>query len=336
MVPGKLKSILIALHNGTITHRDLALLIHYCRSIAECYLVTHRSSILRLCEVNGISLTDLATDIIADIFERNSDGKFVRFERYFQQLLLTEDVDAEQRIFIEFKKFVVLSAKSQLSRTFFQADPTWAKIFRNLKLHLQTHQQLCLSEDFRGFIIEPKIKPVRNDLCEFPLEELEQQMLSQTRTVHTIPEILNTLAEILNNQENYRRSIPLIDIVQIVRKLYVHDINDIPQPVEFELSADEIETIQRMIYRELDSKIFSEYVFKRKISSEEAKILSTTLREIMTSWWSGDSDEASVAEITKKNFNITQKEYKEFYQTKIEYLVRLAKDRVANYLEKNL
>ncbi|MEW6062663.1 MAG: hypothetical protein AB1600_12055 [Bacteroidota bacterium] len=285
-------------------------------------------------EFHGISLDDLALDVVADIFERNKEGKFTRFDKFFQHIQYS--FESEEHVFVAFKRFVILVARTQLSKTISQADSTWAKIFRNLKLQITKHRDLSLEEDFRGFVVVPRQMPANNELQEFPIEELEQKLLSQVRTSHDIPEILYVLNDILCHQETYRRSFPLIDLVEIVRKLYMLPLNEPPEQIEIELSPEEIERIQHSIFSELDAKIFSDYMLKGKLNSEQATILSNTLREIMAEWWSGNGNNISIANITIRNFGISQDEYKNRYQNKIEYLVRLAKERVAHYLEKKI
>ncbi|MFA6542056.1 MAG: hypothetical protein WCT99_10685 [Bacteroidota bacterium] len=336
MDPEALQSIIVSLTFGKPTYDGILRIVHYSRSIAESYLLHHRASVLRLCEINGISLTDLATDIIGDIFEKNSENKFIHIDSFVHQLAKPVDEIDPRLLQTEFRTFVYYRSKRQLARTYSQSDPVWAKIFRNLKIHLQKHPDLRLAEDFRGFVVEPAADSAQDHLPEFPPETVEQRLFAEVRTIDTIPHILKSLAGILCAEKNFRRSIPLAELVRIVRVLYVQNFDRDVQPEDVEISSEEIASIQKTVFEDLDRKILSDYLLKGKLNSREAKIMSDTLREVMTGWWSGDGDEFSIARITQKNFGVSQQEYKKLYQSKIEYLARIAKERVAQYIEKNL
>jgi hypothetical protein len=336
MDPNSLQSILRTISLGKPSYPEMLKIVHYSRSIAESYLLHHRASVLRLCEINGISLADLATDIIAEIFEKNKENRFVQIDKFLDHLATPFNNIDVKILQNEFQRYVVLRARVQLARTYIQTDSAGAKILRNLKIHLQKSNVLHAVEDFRGYVIEPRNGENQKLLPAFQLEVFEQLLLSEIRNKADIPEILDSLAGVLCRQTTYRRSILLFDVVQIIKKVYLVLPEEDIAINHIELSSGEIEYLQSKIHRDIEEKIITKYWIKGKLDKKQSKILSETFKEIMTQWWSGDGNDTSIAKITRKNFDISTDEYNQHYRPMIEYLVNQAKQQFASYLEKDL
>lgn len=86
---------------------------------------------------------DLATDLVADLFQRDESGHFNRIRSLFQIECASETLTDDQ--FESFaKKRVIQIAKDSLFRLFKEADPSLARIIRNVKSRLKAHPQLEL------------------------------------------------------------------------------------------------------------------------------------------------------------------------------------------------
>ncbi len=246
-----------------------------------------------------------------------------------------EEADEESQL-AAYRRFIIMRMRSQLARTYAQIDGVGAKISRNLKLHLHGNDDLQLTMDFRGYVIGPRTADALNELPAFPTLELEQALNGRLSRSDTVPEILHIVSDVLMQQESYRRSIPLYHLVNMIRSVYLPQEEDAEWAPETQLSSDEIAAIQRSICIELDNRIFTEYVRKVKLTVDQAKNVSGVVREIMSGWWDGDREQESIAAITQRIINISTHEYRSQYQTKIEYLIKQAKERFRNSIEKDL
>lgn len=95
----------------------------------------------------GLSIEDLATDLIADLFQRDEKGVFVQITKYFRKLdcenLLEEELMGYTR------QLVFSKVTEQLCRLYRQHDPALAKVLRNLKDVLKCLDQ-CWIEKIGG------------------------------------------------------------------------------------------------------------------------------------------------------------------------------------------
>lgn len=283
-----LKTLLEELLDGLISQTDLTKLVHLCRSIAESYLTQHRSSLVHICSLNGFTVSDLAFDCIAQVFARDADGRFYQIERFSASLFTNLKETPAKKLFLAFKSFVLRIAKAQLSKIYAQSDPVGAKIHRNIRDCIRKSQVLKLVEDFRGHVLQPANHDPLNHLEAYPLDDIERDLMARIRGSSNIPDLIEKLTAILMEQEEYRRSIRLIDMVQIFRQFYLQ-FSELAtteeSPWEFDrLSQHDIEVIQCEVRRAVQEKIITTYFLSGKVSKPEAEALSNMMSDMIADW----------------------------------------------------
>ena len=82
----KLHEFLIAVFDESISHPQLTELVKISRLIIQSYLINYRSKVLNLITRNGITITDLSYDCIADAFARNGENKFYVIKKFISSL----------------------------------------------------------------------------------------------------------------------------------------------------------------------------------------------------------------------------------------------------------
>lgn len=329
------------IQQGIISYSELTKLVHFCRAIAESYLSRYRASLVHLCSQHGLTVQDLAYDCIGPLFGRDEDGQFYHFQRFTNALYGTLEETAEQELFLAFKSFVLRVVKSQLARTYAQFDPDGARILRNIRDRVKKSSSCMeLIEDFRGYVLQPKNCDPLNHLAVYPAEQLKQELLSCMDGAANIPQLLERLATILVEQEQYRRSLPLFEVVQIFKhfyhlanvgiepELYCHDSNGITQVDIDDMKCDVLRTLKR--------KIISTYLLHDKITRKEAEILFATMCDIVSDWCQGDNNAKSLCEYLGRFVSVSQWEYEHHWRTKIEYLNRVARERIADWIATNI
>ncbi|MFQ5633252.1 MAG: hypothetical protein ACE5I1_31190 [bacterium] len=337
----KLKAWLQALLKGSISHTELANLVHFCRAIAESYLVQHRSSLVHVCALNGLTVTDLAYDCIAQIFARNEDGRFYQLERFADSLHSNLEETPQPELFLAFKSFVLKIARTQLAKIYAQSDPAGAKIHRNIKDCIKKSDSLRLVEDFRGYVLQPAKHNAHDYLTAYPLDQLERELLARAGRVGRIPELLEEVASILIEQEKYRRTIRLIDAVQIFKQLYIQ-IAHLSATTEVSawksdgLSQLDLEIIQRDVRRAVQEKIISTYLLPGKVNKTEAEALSNIMLEIIADWCQDPEQQYSFYQYVQRHLAISQSEYEAMWRTKLEYLSRIAREKFAACITKDI
>jgi predicted transcriptional regulator len=99
----KLKNHLSNALNKKISHTDCAELIFISKSIIIPYLSNSKASFLRLSEIHGLDINDLAIDVIADVFRQDTDGNFVNIKNFTSKLYYSLEETNEENLFVHIK-----------------------------------------------------------------------------------------------------------------------------------------------------------------------------------------------------------------------------------------
>jgi len=333
MTGDQLKSHLLSIRKNDISRQELVLLIQFSRLLAQKYLLYHRPSVLRLCENAGISESDLGVDITADIFTKDHDDRFFELGNFMRSFDPPFENADDTHVYFAFKKFVLQKASSRLAKTYAQADPSGARILRNVKDQVKKIPTLEIVEDFRGKVLQMKSDHLDSNQPEFPLDVLEQELLSRVDHTNRVPDILVLLPSIFTERPQFRRSVPLFDFVQIIRRFYVD--NDEEEVIAFdkELTVEEIEVMETEVMVFLNKIIFTKY-YPRKISTKgDAEKLVAALKDVISGFWQSTEDKNSVEKSVRKHFALTHEEYKQQWKNQAEYLVKLAKEQFSALLD---
>jgi hypothetical protein len=333
-----LKPYLRKILNSSIAEVELTEFVHICRSIVQPYLLYIRSSISTLCTQQGLTITDLAYDCIADMFLRDNQNKFVKIENFANSLNENIDRISDINLFLAFKSFVTCIADAQLARLYSQADPTGSKIYRNLRDVVRTSAFFNLRKDLRGFILEPKNHEPQNHLSHFPMEELEKELSNRVGFQFSIKKFLTDLNDILMEQTQYRCSIPLYDLVQVLKKLH-YDNFDPPsetQPLSIEgLQQFEIEQICRQVETVLKEKIILTYFTKGKIDRRQAEAICSAFHDMICDWRLNE-EKFALFSYLKRYLDIDEATFEETLRSKMEYLLKIARNEFAARLMREI
>ena len=328
--PPELKTLIKNLSSGSISHSELSRAIHICRSIVESHLEHHRGSLVQICALNGLSVFDLSVDCIGDIFARDDLGAFHHFQKFVESLNQPLDETSSKDLFLAFISFVLRFAKTQLARVYSQSDPAGARILRNVKDSLENSSCLAIGEDFRGYIVKPKTVDALDHRPSYPLTQIEAELFAAKAGASSTPELLDKLASILVGQEEYRRSLPLIDVVQVIKSLFERLAPSDP-PMDFgelDRTTEDLVEIKNNALDAVNEKIISTYLLKGKVNKSEAQILSQTMSSIIAGWFEHGTSDRSYYQHLAALATMSEQEYESSWRKKIEYLARIARETI--------
>lgn len=331
----ELRTILEHLVDGVLSHPELARLVQMCRCIAESHLLHHRKSLVRICALNGLSISDLASDCVADAFELGHSNNFIHFEKFLATLRRPLEETSEEQLSLAFASFVLIITKTQLARVYAQCDPAGAKILRNIKDALKNGNSLEIRHDFRGAVVYPLNVDALDHLPAYPIENLESVLCALRRRTLRIPVLLAEVSSLLVEQEEHRRSIPLIDLVQVFKSYYEQflESSEVTDGYAIGLTEDDIKRLRKRTLQAIDEKIVMTYLLKGKIDKSEAGVLSATMNEIVGGWFDGGIQESSYYSLVAGRISISQEEYENTWRKKIEYLAKTARQTILDNLE---
>ncbi len=334
------KLIASLLHERTPQHEDVLRLVHITGAIAKSYLKNYYPSFLRLCLQNGLSEEDLAEDSILQIFARNEKGEYKILENFTDSLKRSfEEADSEE-IFKAYQAFVHTMALRQLIKTYSEIDSTGAKIYRNIRDSIQKIDGISIIRDYRGLVIKPSNNSSREHLPAIPFKELEQKFITHATKPYTTPELLTTVMSEIQHQNKYRHSIPFFEVVKLFKRHYSHITNnEIETDKKIDLTS--LSTLDHSImkgevFKTIRQKILTTYVVSEKISFEEANLLYQTVVDIVNTWFDNQKESQTIYDYAHQHFGIDKNQYEQNWRTKIEYLVRIARDQLRMYLMEGL
>lgn len=328
-----LKSLLEQARSGTISANELVGLVQLSRAIIERYLIHLRPSLAQLCVNQGLTFSDLAYDCIAEAFARGSGMTFPQLNNFFTRLSKNLNDSPEEEVFLAYRMFLTRVADSQLARLYAQSDPDGAKIYRNIREQVKHNSTLAIHRDFRGNVLIPLDAEPLDHLQEFPPDELERRIVSQSDHALTTPQFLKILHDILVQQSFYRRSIPVVDVVQIFKQAYRHDVSTLAElgdPLSAEGLTDyDIERMCGEVEIVLKEKIVLAYYARGKITKRQAEAMIDAFRDILEDWIRSAEQQVNLYQHLHRYLSIDQRAYESHFRAKMEYLLKIARKEFA-------
>ncbi len=331
----RLKQILSDLLSPTPSHAGIKEFVGLCHKMAVVYLrlksKTGRFTLPSLALPAG----DLAWDSLADLFQRDSCGVFVKLIPYFH--VLDWESKSEDELLAAVRRLVFSQVNQAVYRNYREADPSLGKILRNLKNAVAgspftltpCHGELWLS--LRAADEPASALPV------MPPEFLEAHLMAAVRGEPDMKQVLHLLSEILAAQSDYRRSFPLTGLALIIRSAFVqlHAVLERESNGHAHFTSEEIqETISKSLAK-IKTNMLASYVGKRKIDTAIYETYFFAMRD-----WLGaefvDNDDfgRSYYDYLRHHLpGMTREDYQRHYRCQFEYLAKLARTEFLDQLK---
>ncbi len=337
----KLKHFLREILDGSIGDSELTSFVHLSRSILDSHFGLRWAHLRLILDQQGISLTDLAYDCIAEAFARGKDGTMPHIESFTSSLIKGLHHSPDLEVFLAYKSFLARVAEAQIARLYAAADPSGARIHRNTRDAVRKSRCFQMKKDFRGLVLYPIRADPLDDREPPPPEYLETQFLHRVRPSASIPELLKELYSLLTEQRSWRRSTPLLQVVSLFKQVYRGDgtlgaDNDDALPPLDSLSGDEIEEMRMGVERVVKERIAFTYYAHGKVTKSEAEAMYCAIRDLTSDWCSGKGDATSLQDYLVRYVTIDDDTYQSSYRVKMEYMSKLAKEEFATRLMKEL
>jgi hypothetical protein len=329
-----------AIDSGNISEHQLSELIKLSRAIIQGHLSFLRSSIMSMCVRQGLTLTDLAYDCIAEAFGRDAGNRFYKLQKFIASIDGTLKTIPDHGLFLAYKGFLRRFTEAQLARLYAQMDPTGSHVHRNFREALRKSRYFVLERDHRGLCLVLRDSDAFDHLEQFPNDELALNLLPAISSHSSIPHVLEVLHGILSDQNTYRRRIPLLEIVWLVKGVFQSEYDpevSVEHPWSLEgLTEDDLEQVQCDVENALKERILLTYLVKGKVSDEEARGMFNALQDIMDEWFAGRASSEPIYVKLGRHLQLDQTTYELEYRAKMEYLYRLAREEVASRLMREL
>ncbi len=327
-----LKTSLKILCKDSTNLKEILQLVKLSRIIVCSYLNNIKSSLLYLCELQGITTNDLAYDCIAEIFSKDDSEGFYRLEKFCNSLNDSIEDTSSTDIFLAYKSYLSKVINAQLAKLYSQSDPAGAKILRNIRDAIKKSDYLSIEKTMFGNMIVPKKVDPLLHLPPYPINEFEKEYFSIAFSIKdNFNEQLVTVNDIIIEQSEYRRALLLLDVVNLFKNRFYSEYTSHKGPIESDHSGEnlgnlEIEEAEDKVLISLREKIFLKYFTKGKLNKAQAEAVYFALRDIINDWCLNGGCSEAFYSYLRRYIKIDESAYNLKYKAKIEYLTKLARE----------
>jgi hypothetical protein len=334
IIARELRALLRAIIPGTHSEHDLRRLVRLSHAVALPRLRMKTAAGSLRPDLWGIGLSDLAFDLIAELFQKDDQGTLIRVKTYFEGV----DIDSldDERLLVHFRRLIFATVNQSLVRVYREFDPGLSRILRNIGLAVQSLGNFVELERFGERCIAPSLCPLLDHLEMPDAETLCLALLPHINGHERIPDTLSRVALYLREQDGHARIVPVVTLAVALRRASVakHTLPAAVEPEEVALDAGATEQVIRETCSSLEAKLLTRYLRQGKVTREEAQAYSAVVRHLLRTKLADENDgHASLyRELSTQIPGLSEEQYRARHRGKLEYLLRLAQREVARRL----
>jgi hypothetical protein len=284
-----------------------------------------------------MSLEDLAWDCIADLFERNEKGAFIKLAAYFKAIAWERKSAGELEGAT--RRLIFSQVNQALYRIYREADPSLGKLLRNLKIATKASSVFSLVQrNGEAWICFNQENESIAALPVMPPEFLEAHLTASLRGEADVKQVLFRFAEILAAQPDYRKSYPLTGLALIIRSAFVHlySASENETNGHDTVAPEEIAQMIAMSVETVKTTMRPSYVGKQKIYAEAYDIYFLAIRDLLTAEYvQEDGLKRSYYDYLRRHLEtLTRENYQRQCRCHFEYLAKLTRRELLQNFKK--
>ncbi len=337
--PEQLKRLLATALDGTIDPTNLSRLVQISRVIVQVHIRSRNAAIATMCQSHGLSEIDLAYDCIAEVFVRREREGYPKLRRLADCLgRPLADINAAE-IFVAFRGLLVKIADAHIAYMYALADPTGGRIYRNIREAARKSNAIDIRKMSVGLVLLRSDHDPTNGVSLLPYEQLERACLPRIADIDDTNDYLIILSDILTDGGDRCRGVLVHDAVRVMKLINSNGrlgpaSESIPDM--HGLSREDIETIKAGVLYRVKEKIVVTYIAHGKLTRTEGEDLHRTIADIVDDWCEGAAGQKSLYDYLCVHRVVNNDEYVSRYRTKMEYLVKLAREEGEAWLLREL
>jgi hypothetical protein len=320
------------------TNRELKDFVSLCCSLAAPFVSKRIVNSKWALSALSMSEEEVVSDCIADLFERDFSGHFIQIGNHFKRELADVEDCSDDMLLAILRRLIFARVNLTLLRLLRDADPILGKIIHNLDVALERSKSL--EKIVR--LGEPCIAPRNHDLliecASLSQDDLENRFSKVVLVGDSFPTILNKVGAMLCDQQQFRRIIPFVPFALFLKKMFTLKTGVEQKAVEVIDDALEGEDIMRIVEdvcAEVRSDMHATYVETGKVTEEIYEKYMIALKNML---FQSDGDrlagrESHYAYLLAQMPELTREEYDNRHRSIVEYLVRLAKQKLRTELQ---
>ncbi|MEZ4700698.1 MAG: hypothetical protein R2834_10245 [Rhodothermales bacterium] len=334
----KIKRILAATLCDRPERASVNKLVDECYRLALAYLQKKARSGYLLPHLFGLTLEDLALDCFADLFQRDERGRFNLLDQYFASVKWQKM--GEQDLYIVLRRLIFSKVNEGLFRRYREADPTLAKIIRNIKDAVKADTRLQL-ERYNGsaWLIAGDFDASELSGAPIaPVEVLEAHLIAWLCRSASSHELVSSFVEFAAEHPYYCSAYPVTGFAQAIRAAYVHvgeTSEEAAAAHEQVLRPEEVEQAIEQATQKVQTVMHDSYVKKGKVCVSTFDTYFHTVRDILTAQFVRDSPPVGSYFDALKTYipSLSRGSYSQEHRNILEYITKLSRSQLLVYLK---
>lgn len=248
------------------------------------------------------------------------------------------DINAAE-IFVAYRGLLVKIADAHIAYMYALADPTGGRIYRNIREAVRKSNVVEIRKMSAGLVMFRSDHDSTNGLSLLPYEQVERACLPRITDIGDTNDYLIILCDILTDGDDRCRGVLVHDAVRVMKLINANGrLGPVSEsiPDMQGLSPEDIETIKTGVLYRVKEKIVVTYIAHGKLTRAEGEDLHRTIADIFDDWCEGAVGQRSLYDYLCARRTVNNDEYASRYRTKMEYLVKLAREEGEAWLLREL
>ena len=288
----------------------------------------------------GLSIDDLAIDSSAELFQRDEDGRYVELRQYFESIHWMELDDAGVEIAL--RRIVFSKVSEALFRRFRENDPNLGKVIRNIKDAARSLPDVGL-ERIAGqlWLVFGSNERLGSEKPAAAGEVLEAHVTAALGSGGRTQDAVRAVAAFFEAHTHYRSGFPVSGLGKIVRSAYIRLgqalVEEEPSR-ESAYSTTEVADAIDAATAEIRRQFLTTYVERKKVDEHTFQLYVRAVRDIIELEYVHDasSNYSHFDVLASHEPSLSDREYREHHRNRIEYMVKTARARLAEFLTADL
>lgn len=335
--PSLSKQLLVSILSGSYTPYDLREFVRLCSNLA-LPLVRKKIALGKLnLALLRMSDQDVLFDCLADLFERNEEGRFVQIEKFFERERIDIEQHSEEWLLDALRRIVFQKVNTGLVRLHSEADPVLGKILHNLDVAIDRTELFTKAIRFGESVLTPVQGDALIHLPPMPFEYLRDRFSRVILLHEPMPAMLKKLHTLLLEQHEHQRIVSFVLVGLMFKDLYklAQKTEEATNITEYDTEADSVQKLIEKVSAELHRDFLEKYVQRGKMTGAQFEQYIESVKRVLCDGVDGGTRTISLFESLRISLpGLTKQEYAKQHRSILEYLNKDAKMRLRKEITK--
>jgi hypothetical protein len=320
----------------SLSPKELTKLVTIIRELIHPYIFHTKKEQLLYFQKYGYSEYDLSMDVVVEFLRKDSNGNYVVINNLLEHFIEINNTEDKVTNFLKLQSLLRKICDNCVAKIYSEFDEDGAKIIRNIKNALPS-DKLNIRRTLIGLVIYLN-NHNSNSYELITYDDLKHHFMPKSGKKKLIPELLDELANRMEEFDFKSQEILLNDVVKLFRTYY-NRINDLVNDDEldnsitfqFDLNSIDFHFIEDRINKKITEILYSYYT-KSKLTNQQIEALFKTIKDIFFDLVHFNQLSFSLYEYFNNHYTCSVEEYNLKFKTKLEYLNKIIREHLINYL----